>query len=112
MFGWCAVCEGGDTWRKHLGFQWSPTSGLGTCCVRAFGVFDCADSCLLGIAVAGWVFVLIEVVLVWRPVFVVVMAVVAENPAFFASSVLVVVLEFRCAWLRPQWFVLVCVRKQ
>ena len=75
-------------------------------------MFDCADSCLLGIAVAGWVFVLIEVVLVWRPVFVVVMAVVAENPAFFASSVLVVVLEFRCAWLRPQWFVLVCVRRQ
>ena len=102
MFGWCAVCEGGDTWRKHLGFQWSPTSGLGTCCVRAFGEFDCVESCLLGIAVAGWVFALIEVVLVWRPVFVVVVAVVAENPAFFASSVLVVAQEFRCAWLRHQ----------
>ena len=75
-------------------------------------MFDCAESCPFGIAVAGWVFVLIEVVLVWCPVLVVAVAVVAENPAYVASLVLVVAQDFRCALLRRQWFVLVCVRKQ
>ena len=87
-------------------------SGLGTSCVRAFGVFVCAGSCPFGRAVAGWVFVLIELVLVRCPVFVVVVVVVAEDPACVASLVLAAAREFRCAWLRCQWSGLVCVRKR
>ena len=86
-------------------------SGLGTCCVGAFGVFDCVGPCPFGRAVAGWVFVLIEAVLVWCPIFVAV-AVVAGDLACVVSLVLVVARGSQCAWLRRQWPVLVCVRKQ
>jgi len=112
MFEWCAVCGSGDIWRTHLGYQWFPMSGLGTCSVRAFGVFDCAGPCLIGRAVAGWVFVLIEAVLVRCPIFVAAVAVVAGDPACVVSLVLVVARGSQCAWLRRQWPVLVCVRKQ
>ena len=74
-------------------------------------MFDCAESCPFGIAVAGWVFVLIEVVLVWCPVLVVAVAVVAENPAYVASLVLAVVQGFRCVLLRRQWSGPAYVRK-
>ena len=89
-------------------------SGLCMCRLSVSGVFDCVGPCLFGRAVAGWVFVLIELVLAWCLVyvFVVAAAAVAGVLACVASLVLAVAREFRCAWLRRQWSGLVCVRKR
>ena len=79
------------------------------CHVGVSGVFDCVGPFPFGRAVAGWVFVLVELVLVWCPVFVVAVTVVAEVPACAVSLVPAVARGFQCAWLRHQCFGLVCV---
>ena len=83
--------------------------GLGKCFVGVSGVFGCVGPFPFGRAVAGWAFVLVELVLLWCPVFVVAVAVVAEVPTCVVSLVPAVARGFRCAWLRLQCFGLVCV---
>ena len=86
-------------------------SDLGTCCVGAFGVFDCVVPFLFGRVVAGCASVSVGSMSLWCPLFVVAVAVVAGALSCVAPLVPAVAQGFRCAWLGRQWSGFVCVWK-
>ena len=61
--------------------------GPGKCFVGVSGVFGCVEPFVFGRDVVEWIFVLVEWVSLWCPLFVGAVAVVAEVPACVASLV-------------------------